>query len=316
MEDGSRMGARVNVVGSYGAGLTYGLGRFPDRGETVLARYHRVDHGGKGSNQAVAAARLGARVRLRTALGNDAFGEAARRLWAEEGVEASVVVVAGEPTMTGAILVEPDGENRIVVAPGALAQLRPEHLGPDDVAGADVLLVQLEIPIETALRALELASGAGVRSVLNPAPAPEASRRELAALLEAADILTPNLGEARALIGGGEGLDAPALARELARRCRGSVVLTAGALGAFVVEAGQLEHVPAEAVQQVVDSTGAGDAFSAALALAVAEGEGLFESSRFAARAAARAVTAAGVVPSLPRRAELGRRAVETRSRP
>ncbi|MDA8291789.1 MAG: PfkB family carbohydrate kinase [Actinomycetota bacterium] len=298
---------RVSVVGSYGAGLTYGLARMPGRGETVLSLYHRVDHGGKGSNQAIAAARLGARSRLRTALGDDALAEQANRLWEEEGVDASVVTVAGTPTMTGVILVEPDGENRIVVAPGALAGLRPEHVVEDDVLGADVLLVQLEIPLDTAARALELAARHGVRSILDPAPAPDPSAPELASLLARADVLTPNVGEARALLGGGGSLDAPDLALALADRSAASVVLTAGSRGAFVVEAGRRTSVPAVAVPEVVDTTGAGDAFSAALAVALAEGADVVEGCRFAARAAAHAVTVAGVVPSLARREEMDR---------
>ncbi len=299
------MAVCVKVIGSYGAGLTYGLGRFPRPGETLLARYHRVDHGGKGSNQAIAAARLGAQVRLRTALGDDAFGAGARRLWEQEGVEASVVTVPGLPTMTGAILVDQDGENRIVVASGALSGFRPEHVATEDVADAEVLLVQLEIPLETALRALELGVAHGVRTILNPAPAPQASRTEVAALLDLADVLTPNVSEARALLGGGAGLDASDLARALSADGQRSVVLTAGARGVYAVQRGRAEHVPAVEVAEVVDSTGAGDAFSAALGVALAKGADLVEACRFAVRAAGHAVTRAGVVPALAYRADL-----------
>src|SRR3954468_22399480 len=149
--------ARIAVVGSYGVGLTFGAPRAPDRGETVIGTLFRRDHGGKGSNQAVGAARLGAEVSFLTAVGEDDFAEGAFALWQEEGVDASAVLRAKHPTMTAGILVEETGDNRIVVVPGALSTLRPSHVEAfaETIAAADVLLVQLEIPVETALRALE-----------------------------------------------------------------------------------------------------------------------------------------------------------------
>jgi ribokinase len=298
------MAPKVSVVGSYGVGLTFGLQRFPAAGETVLCRYHRVEHGGKGSNQSVAAARLGAEVRLRTALGDDAFADKANQLWQEEGVEARVVVRSGEPTMTGAVLVEQGGDNRIVVAPGALAGLAPEHIEPCDVAGSDVLLVQLEIPLPAARRALELAASEGVRSILNPAPVPDATAEELAELLALADIITPNVTEARSLLGRGEEAGPAELASSLAATGR-SVVVTAGPHGAFVASDGAVTHVEACPVREVVDSTGAGDTFTAALGVAVGEGATLVEAARFASVAAAHCVSVAGVLPSLPNRRQL-----------
>jgi ribokinase len=297
--------ARISVVGSYGVGLTFGLSRVPAAGETVTGHYFRVDHGGKGSNQAVGAARLGAQVRLRTAVGDDTFGETARRLWSDEGVTASVLVAPGVATMAGAILVEDGGENRIVIAPGALEHLGPDDLDPRaDVEGADVLVVQLEIPLTTAARAVRLGKAAGVRTLLNPAPAPRGGA--LPEGLLDADVLTPNLHEARALLGGGAGLDHPAAAARLAEQTGAQVVLTAGAEGAYVAAGGLVEHVAAVPVDDVVDTTGAGDAFTAALAVLLAEGADLVEAARFAGRAAAHCVRHHGVIPGLPRRADLG----------
>ncbi len=249
-------------------------------------------------------------MRLRTAVGDDVFGEGARRLWTDEGVETNALVCAGQATMLGAIFVEDDGDNRIVIAPGALSVFGPEHVDRSDVAGGDLLLVQLEIPVPTAAQALALAAAVGVLSVLDPAPAP--ADGSAAALLSAADLLTPDLGEAQALPGATGPLDPPGAARRLAEATGSAVVLTAGSHGAFVTTGGSVQHVPARPVEQVVDSTGAGDAFAGAgdafaagLAVALAEGADLVDAARFAAPAAAYCIRCPGVVPGLPRRADL-----------
>src|SRR5438128_4697362 len=168
------------------------MGRAPERGETLVGSFFRRDHGGKGSNQAIGAARLGADVSLLTAVGDDAFGDAALELWREEGIDASAVLRAPLPTMCAAILVEATGDNRIVIARGVLETLTPEHVDrfADRIEEADVLLVQLEIPLETALHALDVARAAGVRTILNPAPAPPEP------IAPPADYLTPNENEA------------------------------------------------------------------------------------------------------------------------
>jgi ribokinase len=279
--------ARVAVVGSYGVGLTFGVERVPERGETLVGHTFRVDHGGKGSNQAIGAARLDADVQLLTAVGEDAFGAEALELWAAEGVDAEAVVRVPLPTMAGAILVDAAGENRIVIVPGALSALVPEHVDAfaPAIAAADVCLVQLEIPVETARRALELARRAEVRTVLNPAPS-AALPGDMLALV---DYLTPNESEAAAL---GSAIGA-------AR----NVVLTLGANGARLGE----EHVAAF-LAAVVDTTGAGDAFNAAFAVALAEGRPELDAVRWGCAAGAHMVEHAGVIPGLPARVELARR--------
>jgi ribokinase len=273
---------RVAVVGSYGVGLTFGAERVPERGETVIGELFRTDHGGKGSNQAIGAARLGAEVGLLTAVGEDSFGDEAVGLWAEEGVDARAVLRAPLPTMTAAILVERSGDNRIVVVPGALSALAPEHVEAfmPQIEEADVLLVQLEIPLESALHALDVARRAGVRTVLNPAPAPSAPLRV------SADYLTPNETEA------------PAVAE-----AKGSLVVTLGERGARLGD----DVVPAFPAR-VLDSTGAGDAFCAAFAVALAEGASDLEATRWGCAAGAHMVEHEGVVPGLPTRAELEER--------
>ena len=270
---------RIAVVGSYGAGLTFGAERVPERGESVIGTLFRIDHGGKGSNQAIGAARLGAEVHFLTAVGEDTFGAGAFELWAEEGVDSSAVLRAPLPTMTAAILVEASGDNRIVIVPGALSTLTPAHVDAfaPRIQAADVLLVQLEIPVETALHALAVGRAAGVRTILNPAPAPPAP------LAAVADYLTPNESEA------------PAVAN-----AKGTLVLTLGERGARTGD----ELVPAFPAE-TVDTTGAGDAFCAALAVALAEGATDLDAVRWGCAAGAHMVEHQGVVPGLPTRAEL-----------
>jgi len=273
--------ARVAVVGSYGVGLTVELARMPEAGETVVGRSFRLDHGGKGSNQAIGAARLGADVDFLTAIGDDPFGHDAIALWQQEHVDARPIVTDA-PTMTAPILVEATGENRIVVVPGALERLVPEHVDAfsDRIAAADVCVVQLEIPVWTALYALEVAAAAGVRTILNPAPAPAEP------IAPRCDYVTPNETEASSV-----------------RETDATLVLTLGDDGAEL----RGERVPAFPAS-VVDTTGAGDAFTAAFAVALAEGRDDREAVRWGCAAGAHMVEHPGVVPGLPTRAELERR--------
>lgn len=270
--------AHVAIVGSYGVGLTVELDRLPEAGETVIGRTFRRDHGGKGSNQAVGCARLGADVDFLTAIGDDAFGQDALALWREEGVRAEAVI-ATAATMCAPIFVEPSGENRIVVVPGALEHLSRAHVDAfaARIAAADVFVVQLEIPVDTALYALEVARRAGVRTILNPAPAPAQP------IAPEVDYLTPNETEAEAV-----------------RGASGTLVLTLGEQGAQLGD----ERVPAFPATPV-DSTGAGDAFTAAFAVAVAERLSDLEAVRWGCAAGAHMVEHPGVVPGLPTRAQL-----------
>ena len=274
--------ARIAVVGSYGVGQTFVVERAPERGETIIGNQVRTDPGGKGSNQAIGAARLGADLSFLTAIGHDAFGDSGIELWAAEGVDAGAVLRTQLPTMTAAILVEASGDNRIVIVRGALASLTPAHVEAfaPKIAAADVLLVQLEIPLDAAMRALEVGRAAGVRTVLNPAPAPAAP------IAPVVDYLTPNVREAPAVEG-----------------AEGTLVLTLGERGAQI--GGEL--VPAFPAR-AVDTTGAGDAFCAAFAVALAEGASDLDAVRWGCAAGAHMVEHEGVVSGLPTRAELEER--------
>jgi ribokinase len=282
--------ARVAVVGSYGVGLTVELDRMPEAGETVVGRTFRTDHGGKGSNQAVGAARLGAEVAFLTAIGEDSFAHDAVALWDAEGVRAEAIVVPSAATMTAPIFVEPSGQNRIVIVPGALERLSRAHVDrfADRIAQADVCVVQLEIPLDTALYALEVAREKGVRTILNPAPAPGTP------ISPEVDYVTPNETEAAAVAG-----------------ARATVVLTLGEDGAEL-DGVHVSAFPADPV----DTTGAGDAFTAAFAVALAEGRADLEAVRWGCAAGAHMVEHAGVVPGLPTRVEVELRLAPARPAP
>lgn len=282
------------------------VSKMPEPGETLHADGFEVEHGGKGSNQAVAMARLGASVSFLSAVGRDAYGDSAFTLWKAEGVDASAVEVAGDSTMVGLILVEPNGENRIAIASGALDALDAESVTAfaDPIAAADLVVISMEIPVEAVESAVFAAHAAGTRVLVNPAPAKMLSDDALRKI----DFITPNESEARILLG--LSADATAddedLARQIQAKTGGTVVLTQGAHGSLVAHAdGTTASVAAVTADEVVDTTGAGDSFTAALAVALAEGSNITDAAEFAARAGSFTVQHAGVVRSLPFRADL-----------
>lgn len=288
----------VAVVGGYGVALIFGVSRAPGPGETVLADSIGVDHGGKGSNQAVAARRLGAEVALLTAVGPDAFGAMGRTLWQDEGIDAHQVVTGRLATMMGSIVVEGGGENQIVVGMGALSELSTMDVDAfaAQIASAQVCAVSLEVPVPVAARALTLAKQAGTLALLNPAPAvalPDEVIREV-------DIIVPNRSEAEHITESSVGAEAEHLVDRLRERTRAHIVLTLGADGAIVDDGATRRHVPAVVAPTVVDTTGAGDAFTGALATALARGLDLLAAVEFAVASASLSVRVALVIPSLP----------------
>ena len=297
------MSAKVVVVGSYAVGLVMRTAQLPVKGETVVGTDFTAMHGGKGSNQAIACARLGARTSFVAAVGADEYGRAAHALLESEGVDVSALrSVADAPTGVGFIMVDEAGDNAIAIALGANRRLSVEDIDRAEraIASADVVLVQLEIETEVAARALSLARRNGVRTILNPAPAAPLPP----AMLANVDLLTPNVSEARALSGRQHG-DVLTCGRILLERGVGHVVVTVGDEGAWIVgRTGDAKRVPACDVS-VVDTTGAGDAFSAALAVALGEGTGLEDAVAFACGAGAYSVRALGTVPSYPTRSAL-----------
>lgn len=289
------------VIGSANADLVIGVERRPGAGETVLGSDLAVHPGGKGANQAVAAARLGARTALLARVGDDGHGRLLLDSMRDAGVDTAGVLVGGAPTGVALITVDPSGDNSIVVSPGANGRLTP-----DDVRAASTLLAasrvvsaQLEIPLETVE---EVVRGLrpDTRFVLNPSPP-----RELPdAVLAACDPLIVNEHEARVVLGAEAGATPSEWAEALLARGPRSVVVTLGEEGALVADASGVARVPSVKVD-AVDTTGAGDAFTAALAWRLGLGESLAEAAAYAARVGAVAVTREGAQASFPTASEV-----------
>ncbi len=298
------------VVGSANVDLVVGVEHRPGPGETVLGSDLAVHPGGKGANQAVAAARLGARTALLARVGDDAYGRLLRDAQRAAGVDTAGVLVGGAPTGVALITVDPSGDNSIVVSPGANARLTPGDMAAADglLGAARVVAAQLEIPLETVTEAARRLRP-GTRFILNaspPVPLP-------AELLAACDPLIVNEHEARVLLGAGAptARDEPeSWARDLLALGARSVVVTLGADGALVAEKAALARdgtpfrVPSVRVR-AVDTTGAGDAFAAALAWRLGAGEALPRAAAFAARVGAVTATRRGAQVSFPTAAEV-----------
>jgi ribokinase len=284
----------VVVVGSINEDVVLLVRRAPRPGETLTAERTTRRAGGKGANQAVAAARAGATVRMVGRVGEDATGERMLEDLRREGVDADAVqALPGVATGTAYITVTADGENTIVVDPGANLRLSAEDVGAhrEALAGAAVLVAQLEVPVDAVAAAVRAARDAGVRPVVTLAPAQEVPAELLAGL----DPLLVNEHEAGFLLGGGEVVDdVPAAARRLLELGPESVVITLGAQGAVLADADGVQQLPALKVDEVVDTTGAGDAFAGVLAAALARGASLSEAVQAGLAAGAEAVGRAG----------------------
>jgi ribokinase len=288
--------ARVVVIGSINMDLVTLAPRFAGPGETLLGERFLTIPGGKGANQAVAAARLGAEVALVGALGDDAFGRELREGLAREGIALDHVRQVGDAGSGTASITVAEGENSIIVVPGANARVTPAQVeGASDAIGrADAVLVQMEIPLETVEATLRLGHRLGVPVILNPAPA----QKLPVEWLKLARYVTPNQHELATLLGA----DARDDFRDLMRRAPCPVILTRGGEGAWYREDGDPIHQPGFAVD-VVDTTGAGDTFNGALAVFLREG--LPQAVRKACAAAALSVTRLGAQGGMPTLAEL-----------
>lgn len=290
------------VVGSANADLVIGVERRPAAGETVLGSDLAVHPGGKGANQAVAAARLGARTALLARVGDDAHGRLLLDAQRSAGVDPAGVLVGGAPTGVALITVDPSGDNSIVVSPGANGRLTPGDVRAAAalVGSARVVSAQLEVPLETVVETVRHLA-AGSRFVLNPSP----PRPLPPQLLEACDPLIVNEHEAKVILGGADAGAGPEdWARALLARGPRSVVVTLGGEGALVASAEGTARVPSVKVD-AVDTTGAGDAFTAALAWRLGAGASLKDAAAYAARVGAAAVTKRGAQESYPTAAEV-----------
>ena len=301
------MSRKIVVIGSCNTDMVINLDRLPLPGETLLGGQFFMNSGGKGANQAVAAARLGGKVSFIAKVGNDPFGIRSLDQYKAEGIGTKHVLVDKEhPSGVALILVDSHGENSIAVASGANAHLMPKDIdeAQSAIKDSDIVLMQLETPMETVERAALIAKQEGKKVILNPAPAQPLS----ASLLECLYMLIANETEAE-FISGVQITDMNSVARAADIICsKGveNVVITLGSKGAFIKERGAYHQVPALKVK-AVDATAAGDTFCGAVCVALAEDKGITEAVEFANRAAAVTVTRMGAQSSLPYRREVER---------
>ncbi len=296
--------ASILVIGSANVDYTLVVPRLPGAGETINADKFERYLGGKGLNQAVAAARAGGSVDLVARIGNDDLGEALLAALVAEGIGVEDVAVSSTPSGVAVVLTAVGGDNMIIVVPGANATLHPSALDAKQFAGKRIVLCQLEIPTTTVLRAAELARAAGATFVLDPAPATLLPRE----LLAQVGWLTPNETEARFLLNQPHGaIDPLASAFQIQAMGVDNVVMKLGARGSLLL-AKNAEPVFIPAIRvQAIDTTAAGDSFNGAFAVALIEGASPLAAARFASAAAAVAVTRIGACDAMPFRGEIDR---------
>lgn len=295
---------KVCVVGSSMIDLISKAPRLPKLGETLVGQAFHMGYGGKGANQAVMAAKLGARVTMVTKLGRDVFGEGTLKNYREQGIDTTYVMF-DETRFSGVapIFVDDNAQNFIVIVPGANLGLSPAdaQAARAVILAADLLVCQLEVPVETTLEAFRIAKSGNVRTILNPAPAAPIPDE----LLQLTDICAPNETETELLTGMPVQTlaDAGAAAQRLRSRGAKAVILTLGERGALLVDGTEIEHIPAFKVD-AVDPTGAGDAFIGSLATYLGAGLPFRDAIRRANAVAALSVTRIGTQVSFPQRAE------------
>jgi ribokinase len=293
----------ITVVGSFAVGMTLRTSRMPIFGETLIGSDFDMGPGGKGSNQAVGVARLGAVSHFVGIIGDDKLGEIATDLYMQEGVNTRYLMKTKElATGVGFIILDQNGRNGIILDMSANRLMNEEFvaLAEEQIARSQVVMSVLEIPLAAAGEAMALGRKNGILTVLNPAPAIQLNDQ----IIQNVDVITPNETELRILLGLAP--DDPTSTLELAHRLKNcgakNVIVTMGEKGSLVLTQTAEVHVPSVPVK-VVDTTGAGDSYNAGLAIALAEGKDIVAAARFAACTGALACTHLGVIPSLPTRA-------------
>jgi ribokinase len=298
--------SRIYVIGSLNADLVQNVPRLPRGGETLQGDSLRTFPGGKGANQAFAAARMGGRVAMIGQVGNDSFAALLLESLRSAGVDTAKVGVTDGSSGTAMILVLPNGENAIVISPGANATLTPSEAAPRlvDLTAGSLLLCQLEIPLDTVAESLAAAKRKGATTILDPAPA----HADCLAMLRDVDFLTPNETEALQLLGRGGTIDndsqAQQVGRELQQRGAATVVLKLGSRGCCIVSK-EISTVVSSFEVSAVDTTAAGDTFNGAFACALDQKRTVLEAARFANAAGALSVTRPGAQSSVPTRGEV-----------
>jgi ribokinase len=298
---------RITILGIFVADVAFRTPRNPAWGETVIGSHFKLGPGGKGSNQAVAAARLGGAVGFISKVGRDTFGDLARQLYAQEGIDTRYLFETTEyATGAAAIIIDDvNGENAIIVHPGSCSQLTAAEVDEarDDIGRSAVFMTNLELPVPVVVRGLEIARELAVTTVFNPAPAVAIPQQAFMLC----DHVTPNESEATGLTGIAVNslADAERAADALLAKGAGNVIITLGEKGVLVRNRHLSRHVPAVVAGPVVETTGAGDAFNGGFAVALAEGRDIVAAAEFGCAVAGISVTRPGTAPSMPRRGEV-----------
>ena len=300
------MTGRIVVLGIFAADATFRADRAPVMGETLVGNSFSLGPGGKGSNQAVAAARAGGDVHFISRLGRDVFADLAFQTWKDAGVSPVIRQLGEVPTGAASIFVEETtGNNAIIVCPGAAGEISQEDVeeNSDLIEGASVFLTQLEQPMDAAIRGLQMAKAAGAITILNPAPATELPKETF----PLCDYITPNESEAEGLTGivVSDLSSAERAADALLELGVGTALITLGENGVLLRSRNETLHVEATAAGEVVETTDAGDAFNGGFAVALAEGKGSEAAVRFGCATAGISVTRPGAAASMPTRAEV-----------
>ncbi len=295
----------ITVIGSSNTDMVIKADHLPAPGETILGGSFFMNPGGKGANQAVAAARLGGNVNFICKTGEDIFGERSRQIFKDEGIDTSFLISdSRHPSGVALITVDKNAENCIVVASGANAELDPSDLLParEMILQSSIVLMQLEIPLVTVSFVAAMAHEKGIPVVLNPAPACSLPDT----LLENISILTPNKTEATILSGirVHDIRSAKVAAQKIRERGVKTIIITMGDEGALVLQGDLFTHIPASVVK-AVDTTAAGDTFNGALVVALSDGKDILEATAFACKAAAISVTRNGAQASIPFKKEV-----------
>ncbi|WP_168880043.1 ribokinase [Rhizobium sp. P28RR-XV] len=296
----------IVILGIFAADTAYKAKRLPHVAETLIGSGFSLGPGGKGSNQAIAAAKAGGHVTFISRVGNDPFGDMALAAYAAAGVKANVMRVEGVSTGAAFIFVNEDnGDNAIIVAPGAAGLIGIEDVDANraEIEAASIFMTQLEQPIEAAIHGLSIAKKAGVTTIFNPAPAqviPDS-------IYPLCDFIVPNEIEAAGIVGHPVDTDEQAVraAETLLQRGAKTAIITLGGRGSLFRTPGHSEFVPAIAAGKVIDTTGAGDAFLGGFSAALAEGRAPIDAVRFASVTAGIAVTRPGTAPAMPARSEI-----------
>ena len=305
MPDNNSVGS-VAILGVFVADASYRAKRQPNMGETILGESFALGPGGKGSNQAVAAARCGAEVSFITRLGSDAFSDMALKLYETEGIHTHIEHLSDSYTGSAYIFIDNEtGDNAIIVCPGAASTITPEFVdgAKSVIENASVFVTQLEQPKDAALRALQIARHAGVTTILNTAPAEDIDN----SLFTLCDYVTPNETEVEHYTGVRVVSfdDARKAGDVLLDKGVGTALITLGEQGALLHNKNESVHIPAVHAGEVLETTGAGDAFNGGFATALAQGQTPVDAAKFASAVAGISVTRAGTAPSMPKRAEV-----------